>query len=37
MNSNDFDITAETKISALLKHHPELEDLLIGMAPPLKN
>ena len=36
MNSRDFDITAETKIAALLKHYPGLEDHLIGMAPPFK-
>lgn len=31
-----FDITPETKVAALLQHYPELEDVLIGMAPPFK-
>ncbi len=29
-------ITPETKVAELLKHYPELEDVLIGMAPPFK-
>jgi hypothetical protein len=34
--SSDFPITPKTKVAALLEHHPELEDVLIGMAPPFK-
>lgn len=34
--SIDFPIAPETKIAALLDHYPELEDVLIGMAPPFK-
>jgi hypothetical protein len=34
--SSDFPITAKTKVAALLEHHPELEDVLIEMAPPFK-
>ena len=34
--SNDFPIEPVTKIAALLDHYPELEDVLIGMAPPFK-
>lgn len=30
---NNLIITPETKISALLKHYPDLEDTLIAMAP----
>jgi hypothetical protein len=29
-------ITPETKVAELLTHYPELEDVLIGMAPPFK-
>lgn len=29
-------ITPETKVAELLKRYPELEDVLIGMAPPFK-
>ena len=36
MNSEALDITAETKVADLIEHYPELEDLLIGMAPPFK-
>ena len=31
-----FSITPESKVAALLEHYPELEDVLIGMAPPFK-
>lgn len=31
-----FDITPETKVAALLEHYPELEEVLIGLAPPFK-
>ena len=31
-----FAITPETKVAALLEHFPELEELLIGLAPPFK-
>ena len=31
-----FAITPETKVAALLEHFPELEEVLIGMAPPFK-
>ena len=34
--SIDFLIEPETKIAALLDHYPELEDVLISMAPPFK-
>ena len=34
--SSDFQITPETKVAALLKHYPQLEDVLIRMAPPFK-
>ena len=29
-------ITPDTKVAALLNHYPELEEILIGMAPPFK-
>ena len=31
-----FAITPETKVATLLEHFPELEELLIGLAPPFK-
>lgn len=31
-----FPITPETKVAALLEHFPELEEVLIGLAPPFK-
>lgn len=34
--SSDLPITPKTKIAALLQHYPELEDVLIGMAPAFK-
>ena len=34
--SIEFPIEPETKVAALLDHYPELEDVLIGMAPPFK-
>lgn len=34
--SSDLPITPKTKVAALLEHYPELEDVLIGMAPPFK-
>ncbi len=34
--SSDFPITSKTKVADLLQHYPELEDVLIGMAPPFK-
>jgi len=34
--SEDFIITPDTKVAALLEHLPELEEVLIGMAPPFK-
>jgi hypothetical protein len=40
MPTDDFLILPTTKIAALLDHYPELEDVLIGLAPPfgkLKN
>lgn len=36
MDTGDFSITPATKVAALLEHYPELEDVLIGMAPPFK-
>lgn len=33
---DSFPITADCKVAALLDHHPELEDVLIRMAPPFK-
>ena len=34
--SSDLPITPKTKVAALLEHYPELEDHLIGMAPPFE-
>jgi len=34
--SVEFPINPETKIAALLEHYAELEDVLIGMAPPFE-
>ena len=34
--NHKFVITPETKVAALLEHYPELEEVLIGMAPPFK-
>ena len=34
--SEIFSITVDTKVAALLEHYPELEDVLIKMAPPFK-
>jgi len=34
--SIEFPIEPETKVAALLDHYPELEDVLISMAPPFK-
>ncbi len=34
--SEEFLITPKTKVAALLKHYPQLEDVLIAMAPPFK-
>ncbi len=34
--SDSLPITPETKVAALINHYPELEDTLIGMAPPFK-
>ena len=34
--SNAIPITPETKVAALLNNYPELEDVLIAMAPPFK-
>jgi hypothetical protein len=36
MPNDDFPILPETKVAALLDHFPQLEDVLIGMAPPFK-
>lgn len=36
MPNDDFPITPSTKIAGLLDHYPELEDVLIGIAPPFK-
>jgi len=36
MSSEEQPITPSTKIAALLEHYPELEDLLISIAPPFK-
>jgi len=33
---DELSITPSTKVSALLDHYPELEDVLIAMAPPFK-
>jgi hypothetical protein len=32
----DFPILPSTKVGALLDRYPELEDILIGLAPPFK-
>jgi hypothetical protein len=34
--SEDIPITPDTKVAALLSHYPELEEVLIGIAPPFK-
>ena len=34
--SDALPITPETRVAALLDHYPELEETLIGMAPPFK-
>ena len=34
--AHDVPILPTTKVAALLKHYPELEDVLIDMAPPFK-
>ncbi len=34
--NEELPITAETKVAALLARYPELEDVLIAMAPPFK-
>lgn len=34
--SEGLSITADTKVAALLNDYPELEEVLIGMAPPFK-
>lgn len=36
MSGPDYPIDPSTKIGALLDRYPELEDVLIGMAPPFK-
>jgi hypothetical protein len=36
MSDNDFPILPSTKVAALLDRYPELEDVLIGLAPPFK-
>lgn len=36
MSEKDLPITPSTKVAALLDHYPELEDVLIGIAPPFK-
>lgn len=36
MTASDFTIDPETKVAALLEHFPELEDVLIGIAPPFQ-
>jgi len=36
MPDRDFPILASTKVAALLDHYPELEDVLIALAPPFK-
>lgn len=33
---SEFPILPSTKVAALLEHFPELEDVLIGMAPPFQ-
>lgn len=34
--ASDYPITPDTKVATLLSHYPELEDVLIDMAPPFK-
>lgn len=34
--SEDFSIEPSTKVAALLEQYPELEDVLVGLAPPFK-
>jgi len=36
MSDQDFPIEPSTKIGTLLERYPELEDVLIGIAPPFK-
>ncbi len=36
MPADDFPIEPSTKVAALLDRYPQLEDVLIGMAPPFK-
>lgn len=36
MSTDDFLILPTTKVAALLDHYPELEDVLIELAPPFK-
>lgn len=36
MEDGKFSIDPTTKVAALLDHYPELEDVLIGIAPPFK-
>ena len=36
MAGNEFPILPSTKVAALLDHYPQLEDVLIGIAPPFK-
>jgi len=36
IKKQEIQITPDTKVATLLKHFPELEDVLIGMAPPFK-
>jgi len=36
VNDPVFSIDPETKVAALLDHYPELEDVLIAIAPPFK-
>ena len=36
MSHPGFLIEAETKVGTLLEQYPELEDVLIGLAPPFK-
>jgi hypothetical protein len=35
-SANELNITPSTKVAALLDGYPELEDVLIGIAPPFK-
>jgi TusA-related sulfurtransferase len=36
MPDNDFPILPSTRVAALLDRYPQLEDVLIGLAPPFK-